>query len=304
MDDRQKRAVIAVVSIFAGGIALIVLLIVLASGGDDTKSVKTASDRTTTTSSSTTTSTTLPPVTTTLAPPTVPPTPPPTVAPPPTVVVIPPTAAPTTPSTDATTTSTAPTTTTTLPSPSKQLAAEIETALNGGIPPDPGAPKRVKVTIPPNPDNPDKKVEVDWDLPADFPLDPADWTDEEFAAVRQEALTILATIRDANLPGDQEIRVRGFVPDPDDEDLTLRIVRIIYARATIDGIDFPTYENVFDVPPGGPGPGLRAATRAAHHHVVLHDHDHLTRPARRSGGWGLGPDEAGLGDRELRPPLA
>ena len=246
MDDRQKRAVIAVVSIFAGGIALIVLLIVLASGGDDTKSVKTASDRTTTTSSSTLPTTTLPPTTTTLVPPTAPP-PPPTVAPP-TVIVNPPTAAPTTPTT-ATPPSTAPTTTTTSPSPSKQLATAIETALNGGVPPDPDDPKRVRVTIPANPDNPDKKVEVDWDLPADFPLDPAAWTDEQFAAVRQEALTILATVRDANLPGEQEIKVRGFVRDPKDEDLTLRIVRIIYARATIDGVDFPTYENVFDVPP-------------------------------------------------------
>lgn len=253
MDDRQKRAVIAVVSIFAGGIALIVLLIVLASGGDDTKSVKTASDRTTTSSSSTLPTTTLPPTTTTFVPLTVPPTaaPPPPTAAPPTVIVIPPTAAPTAPTTPTTATppSTAPTTTTTSPSPSKQLATAIETALNGGVPPDPGDPKRVKVTIPANPDNPDKKVEVDWDLPADFPLDPADWTDEQFTQVRVEALTILATIRDANLPGDQEIRVRGFVPDPDDEDLTLRIVRIIYARATIDGVDFPTYENVFDVPP-------------------------------------------------------
>ncbi len=259
MDDRQKRAVIAVVSIFAGGVALIVLLIVLSSGGDDTKSVNTASDRTTTTSTSTTT-TTLPPTTTTFAPLTVPPTapPPPTVAPTPTVIVIPPTAAPTTAATVApTTSSTAPTTTTTAPSPSKKLAAEIETALNGGVPPDPGTPKRVKVTVPPNPDNPDKRIDIDWDLDPALPADPSTWTDAQSTLARQEAVTILAAIRDAHLPGTQEIRVRGFVPDPDDPNATIRVVRIIYARATIDGADFPTIHTVFDTPPAlevGPPP--------------------------------------------------
>lgn len=242
MDDRQKRAVIAVVSIFAGGIALIVLLIVLSSGGDDTKSVNTASDRTTTTSSSTTTTSTLPPTTTTFAPLTVPPTAPPPPAP--TVIVIPPTAAPTTAATvPPTTTPTAPTTTTTTPSPSQQLAATIETALNGGVPPDPGAPKRVKVTIPANPDNPDKRIDVDWDL------DPTLTPVEQAAKAREEALLILAAVRDANLPGEQEIRVRGFVPDPDDPEDRLRVVRLIYERATIDGAGFPTYENVFEEPP-------------------------------------------------------
>ncbi|HUV10457.1 MAG TPA: hypothetical protein VMX12_05730 [Acidimicrobiia bacterium] len=248
MDDRQKRAVIAVVSIFAGGIALIVLLIVLSSGGDDTKSVNTASDRTTTTSTSTTTST-LPPTTTTFAPLTVPPTaPPPTAAPTPTVIVIPPSAPATAPATAPPTAAptapptTAPTTTTTQPSPSKQLASAIETALNGGVPPDSGTPKRVKVTIP---DEPSERIKVEWDL--DDTLTPA----EQAVKAREEALVILAAIRDANLPGEQEIRILGFVvPDPDtDPGDTLRVIKLIYERATLDGPDFPTYENVFETPP-------------------------------------------------------
>ncbi len=234
MDDRQKRAVIAVVSIFAGGIALIVLLIVLA-GGDDTKSVDTASDRTTTTSTSTTT---LPPTTTTLAPPTLPPTAPPTTPPTasPTVIVIPPTAPPTTASTSAptsstsSTSSTSPTTTTTQPAAIVDLQNALEVLLNGGVAPDPGTPPRVAVDL-----DPTVRLRVTW------ALDPTLDAEAQKLAVRQEAFDILEAIQAAALAGDEKIVLRATLPDPDTGE-PRRVVRLEFERATLDGIDFDTID--------------------------------------------------------------
>ena len=234
MDDRQKRAVIAVVSIFVGGIALIVLLIVISSGGDDTKSVNTAADRTTTSSTSTTT-TTLPATTTTFAPITVPPTAAPT--PPPTVIVIPPTSPPTSPPTapasttsSPSTTSTSTTTTTTQPPEIVDLQNALEIILNGGVAPDPGTPPRVAVDS-----EPGIRVRVTW------ALDPALDDAAQKVAARQEAFDILGAIQAAALSGSDKIVLRATLPDPDTGQ-PHRVVRLVFERATLDAIDFTTLD--------------------------------------------------------------
>lgn len=239
---RQQRAAMIVGGAAVGGLAIIGLAIALSSGGgDDENAIDTR--RTTTTSSSTTSSsTTSSSTTTTLI------TLPPTFATTPTTIVLPtlppptspPTAPPTSPPTSPPTA--APTTTTTL-SPQKQLSNAIATALNGGVAPDPGQSRLTSVHIP-DPDDPDDQTRVRWKLIDTPPLtDP-----EQEAQSRQDAFYVLKAIKDANLPGANDIVIRGTLPNSPDEPKV--IVRVALTRADLDAIDFTTRDplTILDYP--------------------------------------------------------
>jgi hypothetical protein len=142
-------------------------------------------------------------------------------------VVVVPTAPP------ATTGTTAPTTpTTSPPTPAEELEALLEAALLGDEePPPPDTPPRVRVTY-----NADDFVRVTWDL------DETLSDDEQRYAAREEATAILRIIQGYDRIGDEPIIMRALLPDPDDPDETVRVVRLRFERATLDAIDFDTVD--------------------------------------------------------------
>jgi len=232
---RQQRAAMIVGGAAAGGLAIIGLAVALASGGggDDTNAIDTS--RTTTSSSSTTSSSTSTSTSTTTTMIVIP------TAPPPTAIVIPtapPTAPPTSPPTSPTTsppTTDPPTTTTTLPA-NKQLALQLDTALNGGVPPAPGD-ERVTVKTLSN----SKAVDVTWKL--DAPLPP----DEQAYQAREEAFLLLQTIQAANPPGNDGMRIKATIPKPGND----RVILLVIDRSEFDTFDFGSVSDpltVFELP--------------------------------------------------------
>jgi hypothetical protein len=241
---RQQRAALIVGGAAVGGLAIIGLAIALTSGdGDDSSSIDTR--RTSTTSSSTTSSSSTSTSTTTLLtlPPTIPTTTPPTTAffpttaPPPAPTTAPPTNPPTNPPT------TQPTTTTTAPSPQKQLANDIATALNGGTPPAPGQSRVTSVHIG-DPDDPDDLTRVRWKL-----IDTLTPEEQEVQA-RLDAWNVLKTVKDTNLEGTNDVIIRGTIPNPSPPPATDVVVTLGLSRQSLDAIDFTTFPpaQIFDLP--------------------------------------------------------
>ena len=243
MDPELKRALTIGGAAVAGVLVLVGIAIAVSSGdsGNETTSVQvpdrtSTSSSSTTSSSSSTTSTTLTPLT---APPTAPPTNPPT------VIVIPPTtpptaapatAAPATPPTSpatspgstSSTSSSSTTTPTTRPEGEAALDDALELALNGGVPPTPGTPKRVATQF--VSDDSGEKVRVTWKL------DPTLTVEEQRVQSRLEAFTLLQAIQSAKLSTDFDpVVLRATLPDPETGD-PQRIMRLVYARATLDSI--------------------------------------------------------------------
>ena len=253
-ESRQRRAMVAVVAMFAGGITLILLLVLLTTDdGPNTRAVDTASDRTTSTSSRRI------PVPTSFSPATFPPvsaqTAPPAKQPPPTVIVIPPTEPPTTqpppkkakkqpknpapatqppatqpPATQPPTTQLPTTTNTTRPPALVALEEALETALNGGITPDPTMPARVAVAT-----TSAGRVRITWSL------DPTLETPAQKTTARQEAYDLLTGIQSADLPGTGDVILRATLPAPD-ADAPRRVVRLVFQRTTLDEIDLTTVD--------------------------------------------------------------
>ncbi len=248
MDPELKRALTIGGAAIAGVLVLVGIAFAVSSGnnGDETTSVK-VPDRTSTSSSSTSSTSTSTSTTTLPLPPvTVPPTAPPTS--PPTVIVIPPTTPPTSPPTTpptvapttspSTTTSTthpggSTTTSTTRPEGEAELNTALETALNGGVAPDPGTPERVQLKF--VPDDAGERVRVTWKL------DDTLTTEEQRVQARLDAFTLLQVIQAANLPGDGPVVLRATLPDPDTGEPN-RVIRLVYERDTLAGIDFTTID--------------------------------------------------------------
>jgi hypothetical protein len=85
-------------------------------------------------------------------------------------------------------------------------------------------------------DGSEDKVRVTWKL------DPSLTVEEQQVESRLEAFTLLQTIQAANLPPDLDpVVLRATLPDPDTGDPT-RVIRLVYTRATLDGIDFTTVD--------------------------------------------------------------
>jgi hypothetical protein len=242
---RQQRAALIVGGAAVGGLAIIGLAIALSSGdGDDKNSIDTS--RTTTSSSSTSSSSTSTSTTTLI---TLPPTLPITTTPP-TTAFFPTTAPPTEPPTQPPTQPTSPPTTappTTQPSttsttkpltPAQQLALDLGTVLNGGVPPEPG---QNRVTV--QPLAPNKTVVVTWKL--NTALTP----DEQATTARQEAFTLLQNIQTANPPGNDTLKLRASIPDPDGTGTDL-VVRLTIDRQQFDAFDFTGVDplTVFELP--------------------------------------------------------
>ena len=225
MPRSQQRALAIFLAVVGGGLAIV--LLALSLGGDDSKQtrrIEIPPSRATSTSSSTVpTSTT---TTTTLAVLAVPST---TALPPitpGTVVVVNPTAPPGPPATSASTT----TTTTGHLTPAEELEVLLETALGGGTPPT-GTDPRVNVDFRES----DDRVRVTWSL------DPLLDVEEQRAAARVEATTVLQIIQGfAGLDGERVV-LRATLPDPDTGD-PARVVRLVFERATLDSLDFSTLD--------------------------------------------------------------
>lgn len=239
---RQQRAALIVGGAAVGGLAIIGLAIALSSGdGDDKNAIDTSRTTTSSSSSTTSSSSSTSTSTTTLitAPPTIPTTTPPTIVFPTTVPPTePPTIPPTVPPTTAPPTTKPPTTTTTKPpTPAQQLANDLGTALNGGVPPEPGE-NRVSVM----PLASDKPVVVTWKLNTD--LTP----DEQATTARNEAFLLLQNIQAANPPGDDTLRLRATIPDPDGTGTDI-VVRLVIDRQAFDDFDFTGVDplTVFDL---------------------------------------------------------
>ncbi|MBM3671880.1 MAG: hypothetical protein FJW86_06820 [Actinobacteria bacterium] len=231
---QQQRAFAIFGGVFGGGLLFTFLLVSLLSGGDDNDKKIAVGPNQPSTTSSTLTPTTLPP--TTLPPTTLPPPPgtigtsPPATVTPGTVVVVPTTSPP-----GPTTTTTAP------PTVAEQLETILEeTLLFGGEPPPPDTPPRVRVTY-----NEDDFIRVTWDLDATLT------EEEQKYQAREEAAAILAAIKAFDGDNDERVVLRANLPDPDDPGETIRVVRLVYERASLDAIDFSTFDplTVFDVPP-------------------------------------------------------
>ena len=59
---------------------------------------------------------------------------------------------------------------------------------------------------------------------------------------RVEAFTLLETLQGANLAPDFDpVVLRATLPDPDTGE-PLRVIRLVYSRATLDAIDFDTID--------------------------------------------------------------
>ncbi len=102
--------------------------------------------------------------------------------------------------------------------------------LNGGITPDTTTPARVAVAT-----TSDGGVRITWSL------DPTLETPAQKTAARQEAYDLLIGIQSADLPGAGDVVLRATLPAPD-SDASRRVVRLVFGRATLDGIDFTTVD--------------------------------------------------------------
>jgi len=109
----------------------------------------------------------------------------------------------------------------------------LELALNGGVLPAPGTPARVTVRF--VPDDGGDRVRVTWKL------DEKLTTNEQRVRARLEAFTLLRVIQAANPPGDGPVVLRATLPDPDTGD-PHRVIRLVYERDTLDGINFKTID--------------------------------------------------------------
>ena len=109
----------------------------------------------------------------------------------------------------------------------------LELALNGGVLPAPGTPTRVTVRF--VPDDGGDRVRVTWKL------DEKLTTNEQRVRARLEAFTLLRVIQAANPPGDGPVVLRATLPDPDTGD-PHRVIRLVYERDTLDGINFKTID--------------------------------------------------------------
>jgi hypothetical protein len=241
----QQRSMAILGGVFGGGLLITFLLVSLVSGGDDDKRrVSIGPNEPTSTSTTTTVPPTVATATTTLPPPTLPvtnPTTPNTVTPGTVAVVTtsPPATSPPSPGT------TKPPTTTTTVKPkttAEQLEESLEAALQGdGEPPPPGTPPRVTVSI----DEEDNEVRVRWRL------DESLSAEEQQYQSRYEATLMLAIMKDFDGLDDAAIELRGTVSDEPPPGNRKRLVYVRYERATLDGIDFGTFDplTVFETPP-------------------------------------------------------
>jgi len=228
----QQRSLAILGGVFGGGLLIAFLAVSLISGDDD-KNRRVAIDADQPSTSTSSTTLTLPPTlpSTTFA--TIPLQPGPPVTPgtisPGTVIVT-----PTSPPPTSGTTSPPPTTgTTSPPTIADQLEPLLEEALLGGEEPDPDADPRVRVFY----DAEDEEfVRVSWDL------DDSLSEEEQKYAAREEATVLLRAIKEFSGLDDERIILRAFLPDPDDPDDTIRVVRLEFERATLDGIDFDTVD--------------------------------------------------------------
>jgi hypothetical protein len=109
----------------------------------------------------------------------------------------------------------------------------LELALNGGVLPAPGTPARVTARF--VPDDGGDRVRVTWKL------DEKLTTNEQRVRARLEAFTLLRVIQAANPPGDGPVVLRATLPDPDTGD-PHRVIRLVYERDTLDGINFKTID--------------------------------------------------------------
>jgi hypothetical protein len=96
--------------------------------------------------------------------------------------------------------------------------------------PDPTTPARVAVAT-----SSDGRVSITWSL--DPTLDPP----EQKSAARQEAYDLLTGIQSADLPGAGDVVLRATLPGTD-SDAPRRVVRLVFQRTTLDGIDFTTVD--------------------------------------------------------------
>jgi hypothetical protein len=227
----QQRSLAILGGVFGGGLLIAFLAVSLISG-DDPKDRRVAIDPDQPSTSTSTTTLTLPPtLPTTLATFPVPPNPPvtPGTITPGTVVVTP-TSPPATTGTTGAPPSTTPTTNP--PTVAEQLEAVLEDALLRGEEPDPDADPRVKVVY----DADGEIVRVRWDL------DDSLSEEEQKYAAREEATVLLRAIQEFSGFDDDNVLLRAFLPDPDDPDDTIRVVRLKFERATLDGIDFDTVD--------------------------------------------------------------
>jgi len=85
------------------------------------------------------------------------------------------------------------------------------------------------------PDDGGDRVRVTWKL------DEKLTTNEQRVRARLEAFTLLRVIQAANPPGDGPVVLRATLPDPDTGD-PHRVIRLVYERDTLDGINFKTID--------------------------------------------------------------
>jgi hypothetical protein len=101
------------------------------------------------------------------------------------------------------------------------------------VAPAPGTPSRVTVRFVPDPGG--DRVRVTWKL------DETLTTDQQRVQARLDAFALLRAIQAANPPGDGPVVLRATLPDPDTGEPD-RVIRLVYERDTLDGIDFTTID--------------------------------------------------------------
>ena len=239
MPIRREHAPALIAGAFVAGLAIVGITLALSGGdGDDTRSIDT--ERSTTSSSSSTSSTSTSTTTSTLPPVTIPPTSPPTTPPPTpgTIIVVPtsppPTVAPvtTTSASSSTTSTSVPSSTTSTTQPQtpdeQEIQLAIETALSedGTLPPDDA--RRVFVDHPDDQTPPTLRVTVG--------LDASLSTDDQLVAARVDAFTTLQTLQGLSQFTEDRVILRLRLPDEDGDPKT--VVRLVFDRDTLMGIDF------------------------------------------------------------------
>gem|GEM_PF-5281445 len=80
-----------------------------------------------------------------------------------------------------------------------------------------------------------ERVRVTWKL------DKKLTTKEQRVQARLDAFTLLKTIQAVKPPGDGPVVLRATLPDPDTGD-PVRVIRLVYERATLDAIKFKTID--------------------------------------------------------------
>jgi hypothetical protein len=85
------------------------------------------------------------------------------------------------------------------------------------------------------PDSGGDRVRVTWRLNQTLT------TDEQRVQARLDAFALLRAIRIADPPGTGPVVLRATLPDPDTGDPD-RVIRLVYERATLDGIHFATID--------------------------------------------------------------